>query len=127
MARCPVARLADFKEYPLRRVEVDGVPICLARLDSGEVFAISDVCSHEEVELSDGELDGEDVECPAHGSRFDVRTGAVSGLPANAPVATYPVSVEDGEIFVEVQRLEVDGRDGARWLRPPGKWKRPRR
>jgi 3-phenylpropionate/trans-cinnamate dioxygenase ferredoxin component len=105
MARCPVARLADFKEYPLRRVEVDGVPICLARLDSGEVFAISDVCSHEEVELSDGELDGEDVECPAHGSRFNVRTGAVSGLPANAPVATYPVSVEDGEVFVEVRKV----------------------
>ena len=104
MARCPVARLADFKEYPLRRVEVDGVPICLARTGSGEVFAISDVCSHEEIELSDGELDGEDVECPAHGSRFNVRTGAVSGLPANAPVATYPVSVEDGEVFVEVPK-----------------------
>src|SRR5258708_34907637 len=110
MGRWPVARLADLKEYPPRRVEVDGVQIWLARLDCGEVFAISDVCSHEEIELSDGELDGEDVECPAHGSRFNVRTGAVSGLPANAPVATYPVSVEDGEIFVEVRRLEVDGR-----------------
>ena len=104
MAKCPVARLTDFKEYPLRRVEVDGIPICLARLESGEVFAISDVCSHEEIELSDGELDGEDVECPAHGSRFNVRTGAVSGLPADAPVATYPVSVEDGEVFVEVSQ-----------------------
>jgi 3-phenylpropionate/trans-cinnamate dioxygenase ferredoxin component len=102
MAKCPVARLADFKEYPLKRVEAGGVPICLARLDSGEVFAISDTCSHEEVELSDGELDGEDVECPAHGSRFNVRTGEVSGLPADKPVATYAVSVEDGEIFVEV-------------------------
>jgi 3-phenylpropionate/trans-cinnamate dioxygenase ferredoxin subunit len=102
MAKCPVARLADFKEYPLRRVEVDGIPICLARLHSGEVFAIGDTCSHEEIELSDGELDGEDVECPAHGSRFNVRTGAASGLPANAPVATYPVTVENGEISVEV-------------------------
>jgi 3-phenylpropionate/trans-cinnamate dioxygenase ferredoxin subunit len=102
MAKCPVARLTDFKEYPLKRVEVDGVPICLARLDSGEVFAISDMCSHDEIELSDGELDGEDVECPAHGSRFNVRTGTVSGLPATAPVATYAVSVADGEISVEV-------------------------
>jgi 3-phenylpropionate/trans-cinnamate dioxygenase ferredoxin subunit len=102
MAKCPVARLTDFKEYPLKRVEVDGVPICLARLDSGEVFAISDTCSHDEIELSDGELDGEDVECPAHGSRFNVRTGAVSGLPATAPVATYAVSVADGEISVDV-------------------------
>jgi 3-phenylpropionate/trans-cinnamate dioxygenase ferredoxin subunit len=102
MAKCPVARLTDFKEYPLKRVEVDGVPICLARLDGGEVFAISDTCSHDEIELSDGELDGEDVECPAHGSRFNVRTGAVSGLPATAPVATYAVSVADGEISVDV-------------------------
>jgi 3-phenylpropionate/trans-cinnamate dioxygenase ferredoxin subunit len=102
MAKCPVARLTDFKEYPLKRVEVDGVPICLARLDSGEVFAISDTCSHDEIELSDGELDGEDVECPAHGSRFNVRSGAVSGLPADKPVATYAVSVEDGEISVEI-------------------------
>jgi 3-phenylpropionate/trans-cinnamate dioxygenase ferredoxin subunit len=104
MAKCLVARLADFKEDPLKRVEVGDIPICLARLDSGEIFAISDACSHEEIELSDGDLDGEDVECPAHGSRFNVRTGAVSGLPADTPVATYPVSVEDGEIFVEVER-----------------------
>src|SRR5260370_23940288 len=100
MARCAGGRLADFKEYPLRRVEVDGVPICLARLASGEIFAISDVCSHEDVELSDGDLDGDDVECPAHGSRFNVRTGEVSGLPAEDPVATYPVRVQDGRVFV---------------------------
>jgi 3-phenylpropionate/trans-cinnamate dioxygenase ferredoxin subunit len=92
----------DLESTSLKRVEVDGVPICLARLADGEVFAISDVCSHEDVELSEGELDGEDVECPEHGSRFNVRTGEVSGLPAEEPVATYPVSVADGEIFVEV-------------------------
>jgi len=73
----------------------------LARLASGEVFAISDLCSHEDIELSDGDLDGEDVECPAHGSRFNVRTGEVSGLPAEEPVATYPVTVVDGQIVVD--------------------------
>ncbi|MDT7763563.1 MAG: 3-phenylpropionate/trans-cinnamate dioxygenase ferredoxin component, partial [Mycobacterium sp.] len=62
---------------------------------------ISDLCSHEEIELSDGELDGEDVECPAHGSRFNVRTGEVSGLPAEDPVATYPVTVEEGKIIID--------------------------
>jgi 3-phenylpropionate/trans-cinnamate dioxygenase ferredoxin subunit len=102
MAKCPVARLADLKEDSLKRVDPEGVPICLARLVGGEVFAISDTCSHEQIELSDGELDGEDVECPAHGSRFNVRTGEVSGLPAEAPVATYPVTVDNGEIYVEV-------------------------
>ncbi|WP_236787767.1 non-heme iron oxygenase ferredoxin subunit [Amycolatopsis sp. GM8] len=101
-ARCAVAKLADLEPAGLKRVEVGGLPICLARLAGGDVFAISDVCSHEEIELSEGDLDGEDVECPEHGSRFNVRTGEVSGLPAEEPVATYPVSVTDGEIFVEV-------------------------
>lgn len=103
MAKCPVAKLADLEDEPLKRVEVNGVPICLARLADGSVFAVSDICSHEEIELSDGELDGEDVECPAHGSRFNVRTGAVSGLPATEPVATYPVSVDGDEIWVSIK------------------------
>jgi 3-phenylpropionate/trans-cinnamate dioxygenase ferredoxin subunit len=103
MPKCVVAQLSDLDDAtPLKRVDVNDVPICLARLASGEVFAISDVCSHEEIELSDGELDGEDVECPAHGSRFNVRTGEVSGLPAEDPVDTYPVTVDDGQIVVEV-------------------------
>lgn len=99
---CAVARLEDLAAGSMRRVEPAGVPVCLVRLLSGDVHAISDICSHEEIELSDGELDGVDVECPAHGSRFDVRTGEVGGLPAEAPVSTYPVTIVDGEVFVEV-------------------------
>ena len=91
MTKCLVARLIELKDNSLKRVEANGVPICLARLEDGEVFA-----------LSDGMLDDDVVECPLHGSCFNVRTGAVEGLPATEPVATYPVSVEDGEIFVEV-------------------------
>ena len=108
MTKCAVAALADLDaDNPLKRVDVDGVPICLARLASGEVFAINDMCSHEDIELSDGDLDGDDVECPAHGSRFNVRTGEVSGLPADEPVATYAVTVEGGQIFVEVNETAV--------------------
>jgi 3-phenylpropionate/trans-cinnamate dioxygenase ferredoxin subunit len=102
MAKCAVAQLADLAESTLMRVDVEGIPICLARLASGEVFAVNDMCSHEDIELSDGDLDGDDVECPAHGSRFDVKTGQVSGLPAEDPVPTYPVIVEDGQIFIDV-------------------------
>ena len=102
MAKCLVAMLTELKEGTLKQVKADGIPICLARLEDGEVLAISDICSHEEVELSDGTLDEDVVECPAHGSCFSVRTGAVAGLPASEPVATYPVTVEDGEIFVEI-------------------------
>jgi 3-phenylpropionate/trans-cinnamate dioxygenase ferredoxin subunit len=102
MAKYPVAMLSELKESSLKRVEANGTAICLARLADGQVFAIDDTCTHEQIELSDGTLDDDVVECPLHGSCFSVRTGEVTGLPATEPVATYPVTVEDGEVFVEV-------------------------
>jgi 3-phenylpropionate/trans-cinnamate dioxygenase ferredoxin subunit len=70
----------------------------------GEIFAIEDRCSHDDGELVDGELDEEDcvIECPRHGSRFDLRTGKPLNLPAYVPVDTFTVLVEDGVIRVEV-------------------------
>jgi len=59
-------------------------------------------CTHEEFNLSDGELWGMDVECPQHGSRFNLVTGKVTGLPAVIPAKTYPVSVEGDEVYIEV-------------------------
>jgi 3-phenylpropionate/trans-cinnamate dioxygenase ferredoxin subunit len=102
VTRCKVAGLDDLKPGELMQVTAGDVPICLARLAGGEVYAISDVCSHEEVELSDGDLQGSEVECPAHGSRFSVLTGDADGFPAEKPVATYPVSVDGDDIYVEV-------------------------
>jgi 3-phenylpropionate/trans-cinnamate dioxygenase ferredoxin subunit len=96
-----VADLNDLGTGELKRVDVDGVLICLARL-ADAVFAINDTCTHEYASLSDGELYQGSVSCPLHGSLFDVRTGKVMGTPAEIPVATYTVSVEDGGIFVEV-------------------------
>jgi 3-phenylpropionate/trans-cinnamate dioxygenase ferredoxin component len=104
MSRCRVAGLDDIKPGELLQVEAGGVPVCLARLASGQVYAISDICSHEQIELSDGDLQGREVECPSHGSRFDVITGAVNGLPAEEPVATFPVTVDGGDIYVDVAR-----------------------
>jgi len=97
-----VAKLEDLPPGELLRVDVAGVPICLARLRSGSVHAIGDTCTHEQESLSDGYLDGEDVECPLHASRFNVHTGDVEGLPAEEPVATYTVRTEGGSIFVEL-------------------------
>jgi 3-phenylpropionate/trans-cinnamate dioxygenase ferredoxin component len=70
----------------------------------GEFYAIEDRCSHDDGELMEGEVDcGEaTVECPRHGSLFDLRTGKPLTLPAYAPVDTFVVSVEDGVIKVEV-------------------------
>ena len=60
------------------------------------------MCTHEEFLLSQGELFGFDVECPQHGSRFNLKTGLVTGLPAVVPAKTYPVTIEGSDLFVEV-------------------------
>ena len=101
-----VASLSELPEGSLLRVEVGDVPICLVHAEDGKVYAIGDVCSHEDYSLSEGELWEMSVECPRHGSRFDVRTGAVTGLPAVIPAQTYPVTVEDGEIYLDVEGVD---------------------
>ena len=71
---------------------------------AGELLAIEDRCSHDDGQLVEGELDEDTctIECPRHGSRFDLRTGKPLNLPAYVPVDTFPVSVEDGVIKLEV-------------------------
>jgi 3-phenylpropionate/trans-cinnamate dioxygenase ferredoxin component len=97
-----VASTADLPAGSLIRVEVEGVPICLVHAQDGNFYAIGDTCTHEDYSLSEGDLWDMSVECPRHGSRFDVRTGAVTGLPAVIPAQTYPVTVEDSDVYVEV-------------------------
>jgi 3-phenylpropionate/trans-cinnamate dioxygenase ferredoxin component len=80
-------------------VDVDGQPVALFRTDEG-VFALDDICSHEYSLLSEGDVWAGEVYCQKHGSRFNLRTGAVTGLPATKPVRTWDVKVEDGEIWV---------------------------
>lgn len=99
-----VAALSELAEGSAYRVLVGGVAVCLARSE-GEVFALADVCSHEEVPLSDGEVCDGTIECYLHGSRFDLRTGAPTGLPATRPVATYPVKTEGDDVYVAVEEL----------------------
>ena len=63
-------------------------------------YAVHDECSHAAVALSEGEVDGCTLECWLHGSRFDLRTGEPTGLPATEPVPVYPVEIRDGDIYV---------------------------
>ena len=115
MARYRVASVAEVPDESMKRVYLpargevtrsaggeQGTPICLAHAADGNFYALNDVCTHEEFSLCDGELWGMDVECPQHGSRFNLVTGKVTGLPAVIPAKTYPVSVEGEDIFVEV-------------------------
>lgn len=75
--------------------------IALYKLEDG-IYATSNSCSHEYSPLSEGIVMDGRVYCPKHGSRFDIRTGAVIDPPATAPVRTYPVKVEDDEVFVGI-------------------------
>ncbi len=84
------------------RAEVDGVPLAVVHCDDGMVYAIYDECSHASVPLSEGEIEGCTLECWLHGSRFDLRTGQPTGLPATRPVPIYPVEVRDGDVYVDL-------------------------
>jgi 3-phenylpropionate/trans-cinnamate dioxygenase ferredoxin component len=80
--------------------EVDGVEVAIVHADDDQFYAVRDECSHASIQLSEGEVDGCTLECWLHGSRFDVRTGEPTGLPATEPVATFPVEIHDGDIYV---------------------------
>ena len=102
MARYRVASVDEVPAQTLKGVRADGTEICLAHAEDGNFYAIDDECTHESFLLSLGELFELDVECPQHGSRFNLKTGKVTGLPAVIPTRTYPVTVEGKDIFVEV-------------------------
>lgn len=81
------------------RVTVGDERIAMFRVEN-EVYAIGDVCSHAEASLAEGEVFGTEVECPRHGSEFDMKTGEPSSLPATRPVPTYKVDIEDGVVYL---------------------------
>jgi 3-phenylpropionate/trans-cinnamate dioxygenase ferredoxin subunit len=102
LARFRVASVADLRDDSIKRVDAGSTPVCLAHAEDGNFYALNDICTHEEFNLSDGELWGLDVECPQHGSRFNLVTGKVTGLPAVIPALTYHVTVDGDEVYVEV-------------------------
>ncbi len=85
-------------------VDVAGVDVAIVRTHDDEVFAIHDECSHASIALSEGDVDaaGCEIECWLHGSRFDLRSGKPTGLPAYEPVPVYPCKIEDGSVVVDV-------------------------
>lgn len=98
-----VCNIEELPEGARRIVEVDGLEIGVFNC-AGELLAIEDRCSHDDGPLAEGEFDPEacTVECPRHGSLFDLRSGRPKTLPAFAPVETFEVRAEDGEIKLEV-------------------------
>jgi cytochrome P450/nitrite reductase/ring-hydroxylating ferredoxin subunit len=96
-----VGAAGDEPAGTLRRVDVGERGVCLARTDDGWL-AFDDTCTHEECSLAEGELDGEVVICPCHGSEFDVRTGDVVTPPALDPLPIYEAREDAGTLFVRL-------------------------
>ena len=80
-------------------LEIDELEIVLFKI-SGKIFAIEDICSHDDGPLGDGNLNEYEVVCPRHGARFDVRTGKASSLPATVDIPSYPVRIKNGQIEI---------------------------
>ena len=95
-----VCSLADLPRGEGRRVDSVEPAVAVFHTEDGEVFAIDDTCTHQDASLADGWLEGCEVECPLHASRFDLRTGEVDAPPAKLGVRTHPVTVTDGDIYL---------------------------
>ena len=105
MPELTICKIEELPEGEMRLVEDDaGRKIGVFHCVGGEMFAIEDRCSHDDGPLAEGEFDQASctVECPRHGSLFDLRTGKPKSLPAYVPVDTFEVTVHDGEVKVEI-------------------------
>jgi len=100
-----VAKTTDIPEGEARRFVVNRIEIAVANLGDGTFLAVDDICSHAESSLSEGEVDVdmETIECPRHGSTFDLRTGQPKSLPATVPIPTFPVKVDGDTIMIELE------------------------
>ncbi len=96
-----VTKTNDIEPGKVCVYDVAGKQIAICNVD-GAFYAIDDVCTHDGGSLDQGELLGDQIECPRHGALFDVKTGRALTLPAVAPVQSYPVQVDGDDIKVEV-------------------------
>jgi len=97
-----VADVDDIPNGEALQVEAEGLTLALVRAN-GDIYCVQDICTHEQAFLSEGFCEGFEIECPLHGSIFDVRSGEVKSLPATEPLKTYPVKIEDGAVLIDVE------------------------
>jgi 3-phenylpropionate/trans-cinnamate dioxygenase ferredoxin subunit len=99
-----VGKAADIPAGQARVVVVHGRRVALCNVD-GAFYAVDDTCTHDDGPLGEGTLDGFAIQCPRHGARFDVRTGAVLRMPAAFPIRSYKTRIENGEVQVELEEV----------------------
>jgi len=101
MAAIRICAEDDLEVGAAVRVVIDDVPIAVVRDSAGAVHAIGDTCTHGDISLSEGFVEDDALECWAHGSKFSLATGKPQTLPAYEPVPVYPVTVVDGDVFID--------------------------
>jgi 3-phenylpropionate/trans-cinnamate dioxygenase ferredoxin subunit len=94
--------IADVPDEGVVATEVGGVEVAVVK-SAGQYFAVRDECSHAQIQLSEGDVGNCEIECWLHGSRFDLRTGEPTSLPAYDPVPVYPVRLDGDDVLVDVK------------------------
>jgi glycine betaine catabolism B len=97
-----IGETKDIQSSQMKAVDVNGERICVANVE-GKYYAIGNVCTHMGGPLAEGKLEGFEVECPWHGSKFDIRTGKVVKPPAMREEPTYEVKVEDNSVLIKIK------------------------
>ena len=98
-----IGETKDIQPSQMKAVDVNGERVCVANVE-GKYYAIGNVCTHVGGPLAEGKLEGFEVECPWHGSKFDIRTGKVVRPPAMREEPTYEVKVEDNNILIKSKK-----------------------
>jgi len=101
MAYVKAANVREIAPGRVKVVEVQDEDVALCNVN-GEIYAVANVCTHDGGPLGEGHLLGDEIECPRHGARFNVRTGQVKSLPAIIPIPIFKVKIEGDDILVEV-------------------------
>jgi 3-phenylpropionate/trans-cinnamate dioxygenase ferredoxin subunit len=87
------------------RILIDDYPVAIVKDSMGEIHAIGDTCSHADISLAEGEVEGCAIECWGHGSQFDLRTGQPLQLPAYDPVPVFAVTIDGDDVYVDVTNV----------------------
>lgn len=101
MAFIRAAKVSDVPPGRVKVVEIGDEDVALCNVE-GKIFAVANVCTHDDGPLGEGVLLGDEIECPRHGARFNVRSGEVKSLPAIISIPTFQVRVEGDDILVDV-------------------------
>lgn len=101
MAFVKAAKVSEVPQGRVKIVEVGDEDVALCNV-GGEIYAIANVCTHDDGPLGEGYILGDEIECPRHGARFDVRSGEVRSLPAIVPIPTFEVQIDGDDVLVDV-------------------------